>query len=196
MTHALEEPADRRRRRTRAAILDAADALFAANGFRRTAVEQLAEAADVALSSIYANFPGGKADVYAVLACRSADEHVTAMRTAIDGVARGDFTAAVFDEYCRYHRENPLAFRLLGLVDIEPSDTELYGPARRRIASRLTGLVDEVIAAAGGDPGGARREILQMWATINGLLGLRSQGFVDATEYAQLLDDLRPGTSS
>lgn len=84
---------------------------------------------------------------------------------------------------------------MLGLVDIEPSDTELYGPARRRIADRLTGLVDEVIAAAGRDRDAARREILQMWATINGLLGLRSQGFIGAAEYRELLDGLRPGAA-
>ncbi|MFT3661809.1 MAG: TetR/AcrR family transcriptional regulator [Gordonia sp. (in: high G+C Gram-positive bacteria)] len=196
MNQAFEEPADRRRRRTRAAILDAAAELFTENGFRRTGVEQLAETADVALSSIYANFPGGKADVYAVLACRSADEHVDAMRAALADVAPDEFTAAVFDEYRRYHREHPLAFRLLGLVDIEPSDTDLYGPARRRITDRLTGLVDEVVATSGVESGTVRREVVLMWATVNGLLGLRSQGFVDEAEYTRLLDDLRPGTAS
>ncbi|OPX16143.1 helix-turn-helix domain-containing protein, partial [Gordonia sp. i37] len=56
MTSLLDEPRDRRRRRTRAAILDAAAELFAQNGFRATSVDGIAERADIALTTLYGNF--------------------------------------------------------------------------------------------------------------------------------------------
>lgn len=171
-------------------MLDAAEALFARHGFRRTSVEELAERADVALSSIYANFPGGKADVYVALACRVAAAHVEQMRRVL-GEPPEDFVGAVFDEYCRFHRANPLAFRLLGLVDVEPSDTVLYREGRALIGERLTGLVDEVVEAGAAEVATARRDVLMMWAGVNGLLGLRSQGFIDADEFAAMLGELR-----
>ena len=49
---------------------------------RGMTLDELAAAADVALTSIYSNFPGGKADLYAVLACRVGSEHVAAMEAA------------------------------------------------------------------------------------------------------------------
>ena len=64
----LEPPVDRRKRRTHTAVLDAAQVLFLREGYRGTTIDMLAAEADVAVSSIYANFREGKADVYAALA--------------------------------------------------------------------------------------------------------------------------------
>jgi len=187
MTNPLQVPADRRRRRTRTAVLDAAAELFLRQGFRRTGVDELAAAADVALSSIYANFPGGKADVYLALACRVADQHVSEMTTALES-AEGSADIAMFDEYRRFHRDNPFAFRLIGLTDIDATDTELFGEARHMIFGLLDGLVTAGVAASSLPSGQARSAILRWWATVNGLLTLRAQGFVGASELDALLD--------
>lgn len=187
MTNPLLEPADRRRRRTRAAVLDAAADLFLRQGFRRTSVDELADAADVALSSIYANFPGGKSDVYLALACRVTDQHVSEMSAALTS-AEDSLDVAMFDEYRRFHRDNPFAFRLIGLTDVDAADTELFGDARRRIHESLDGLVTAGVAASSLPSGDARSALLRWWATVNGLLTLRAHGFVGASELDALLD--------
>lgn len=168
-------------------MLDAAATLFARQGFRGTGVDELAAEADVALSSIYANFTGGKADVYLALACRVAARHATEMIAAIDAAAP-PVEVAVFDEYRRFHRENPLAFRLIGLADVAPDDTALYADARAMIHRTLADLVDRATAASALDPVSSRREVLRLWATVNGLLALRVGRFVDAAEIEALLD--------
>ena len=54
------------KRRTAGAILDAAERLFLGRGYTATTMEDLSEAADVAVGSIYAHF-GGKEGVYSAL---------------------------------------------------------------------------------------------------------------------------------
>ena len=195
MTVPLTEPSDRRRRRTHAAVLDAASTLFAERGFRRTSVDELAQTADVALSSIYANFPGGKADVYAALACRVAREHADAMRAALAG-GGSPAELLVFDEYVRFHSAHPVAFRVLGLSDIDRDDTPLFDEARDFVHGVLQDLVEAAVAASGAPAAQARREVLRIWAAINGLLGLRVRGFVSAAELDGLLAELRAETSA
>ncbi|UOR00768.1 TetR/AcrR family transcriptional regulator [Leucobacter allii] len=58
-TDALTAPSRQARRKaaTRAGILRAAEALFAERGYAETAIEDIAEAADVAVRTIYAHFP-------------------------------------------------------------------------------------------------------------------------------------------
>lgn len=195
MIDPLTEPADKRRRRTRTAVLDAAADLFARQGFRRTGVEELAQQADVALSSIYGNFPGGKADVYAALACRVADDHRDRMLEVLDGAPQ-PVELAVFDEYLRFHRDSPLAFRLLGLADVDGGDSDLVERARTQIRGVLTGLVEQATTASNLPAARARTELLRLWGTINGVLALRAQRLVGAGEADALLAEIRADLSA
>ncbi|WP_420039381.1 TetR/AcrR family transcriptional regulator [Gordonia sp. MP11Mi] len=190
MTAPLIEPSDRRRRRTHNAVLDAAADLYASHGFRETSVDELASAADVALSSIYANFPGGKADVYAALACRIARQHADEMAAAI-AAAREPVELAVFDAYLRFHADAPAAFRILGLSDLGRDDSELVTQARRIVRDLLGGVLDATVAASTLDAGSARGEALRLWGTVNGLIALRTQGFATASEVEDLLAPVR-----
>ncbi|WP_308192037.1 TetR/AcrR family transcriptional regulator [Gordonia zhenghanii] len=184
------EPTDRRRRRTHAAVLDAAADLFASRGFRQTSVDELAEVADVALSSIYANFPGGKADVYAALACRIASVHADEMTEAIAG-AEEPVELAVFDAYLRFHTARPAAFRILGLSDLGPDDSDLFVEARRRVHELLGGVLAQAVSASSSDPRTARAEALRLWSAVNGLIALRTQGFASASEVDAILATVR-----
>ncbi len=168
----LDPPADRRRRRTHTAVLDAADLLFTRDGYRATSVESLAHEADVALSSIYANFPGGKADVYAALACRTAAEHAQTMRAAPTGVTAADRLLSTFDAYVAFHRARPLAFRVLGLTDVDDRDSEVVAEARTRIDETLLGVTRDVVAAFGSSRESAEKLVLLAWASVNGVLVL------------------------
>jgi AcrR family transcriptional regulator len=58
-----DEPAGRRERKkaaTRKAIADAAVSLFLEHGYHAVSVKQIAEAADVAVATVFAHFPDGK----------------------------------------------------------------------------------------------------------------------------------------
>ncbi|MDF3284863.1 TetR/AcrR family transcriptional regulator [Gordonia sp. N1V] len=201
MTSLLDEPRDRRRRRTRAAILDAAAELFAQNGFRATSVDGIAERADIALTTLYGNFGDGKAQVYAVLAVRMAHVHDERMRAVLAGRIGSSAAQAALEEYVRFHRDEPLAFRLLGLSDVDESAAPAVVVARTEIADRLRAVVEMVIDAIVGRPGGGaarrsparrtriRRAVVVAWAGLNGLLALGGRGLVEESEAGDLIDE-------
>jgi len=174
---------DRRRRRTYTAVLDAAERLFARHGYRRTTIEALADDADVAVSSIYSNFVGGKPDVYAALAWRIAQRHAEQMgRGGRDAVAH-------FDNYVAFHHDNPLAVRLLSLHDVASEDSELVVKARAQIEALLDSVVQKVTASLAEsycdtDP---RALVLYVWASVNGMFSLRQRGAVDDATLRQML---------
>ncbi|MGY0498557.1 TetR/AcrR family transcriptional regulator [Nocardia sp. FBN12] len=177
----LEAPTDRRKRRTHAAVLDAAQVLFLREGYRRTTIDLLAGEADVAVSSIYANFVEGKADVYAALAWRIATRHAEAMSAPIEGSAPRREVAAVFDRYVAFHRENPLALRLLALTDVDVSESESAARAKKQIDDVLGGLIESFSAAvelAGCDVE-SRALVLISWAAVNGAYSLYQRRMVD-----------------
>ena len=179
----LEVPLDRRRRRTYTAVLDAAERLFARHGYRRTTIEALADDADVAVSSIYSNFVGGKPDVYAALAWRIAQRHAEQMgRGGRDAVAH-------FDNYVAFHHDNPLAVRLLSLHDVASEDSELVVKARAQIEALLDSVAQKVTASLAEsycdtDP---RALVLYVWASVNGMFSLRQRGAVDDATLRQML---------
>ena len=183
----LEVPLDRRRRRTYTAVLDAAERLFARHGYRRTTIEALADDADVAVSSIYSNFVGGKPDVYAALAWHIAQRHAEQMgRGGRDAVAH-------FDNYVAFHHDNPLAVRLLSLHDVASEDSELVVKARAQIEALLDSVVQKVTASLAesycdNDP---RALVLYVWASVNGMFSLRQRGAVDDATLRQMLASAR-----
>ncbi|MGB6275934.1 MAG: TetR/AcrR family transcriptional regulator, partial [Rhodococcus sp. (in: high G+C Gram-positive bacteria)] len=147
----LETPTDKRKRRTHNAVLDAGQTLFLEHGYRGTTIEMLAATADVAVSSIYANFGAGKVDVYAALAWRTALAHVEQMSAPVDPVR---VVAEFLDRYIAFHRGSPLALRLLGLTDVDKSESETVSAAKAKIDRALGGLIDSVTHAvtdAGSD---------------------------------------------
>ncbi|CAM3812386.1 TetR/AcrR family transcriptional regulator [Tsukamurella ocularis] len=192
MESLLTEPSDKRRRRTRAALLDAAHVLFARPaGYRGTSVDELAAHAGIALTSIYSNFPGGKADLYAVLACRIGSEHVAAMAAAVAGSAGEEAARLAFDEYLDFHRREPIAFRVLGLTDVHGEESETVRAARAEVRGYLARALDVVITAVGEPADVARAEVIQCWAGINGLLALAARGLIDAAEADRLIGEVR-----
>ncbi|OZD58360.1 TetR family transcriptional regulator [Rhodococcus sp. 06-1059B-a] len=182
----LESPTDRRKRRTHTAVLDAAATLFAGHGYRATTIEMLARAADVAVSSIYANFTGGKADVYVALAWRTTTEHVRDMTDAVS-------VADVFDRYVVFHRDTPLALRLLALYDVDSAESPLVAVAKSRIDAALAGLVEDLagrVASAGPDTD-PRVLASTVWASVNGAVSLRQRRMVDEPTFEAMVALIR-----
>lgn len=174
----------RRAARTRAAILDAAEAAFRVEGYRGTRMEDVAEAADVAIGSIYNHF-GDKDGLYHALAERAAElfgQYMDAAYAA--GETPLEQVMAAGDAYLRFHLEHPGAFRFLAFDGVEA------GPPIEddELAARITARVEELIGGFGAKiqeaiDGGEVRPALDaqllarfLWGAWNGVvaLGLRN----------------------
>lgn len=178
----MNTPTDRRKRKTHNAVLDAAERLFLRDGYRGTTIDMLAKEADVAVSSIYANFAAGKADVYAALAWRTASLHREDMPTS------GAIVDSL-DRYVAFHRDHPLALRLLGLHDVEASESDSIVEAKAAIDSVLGEIIDSMtsrVAEVGCDTD-PRALVLHAWAAINGAVSLYQRRMIDAATFDTML---------
>jgi AcrR family transcriptional regulator len=85
MTEALAAPGrlERRKARTRAAIIDAATALFHERGFEETSIQQIAERADTGVGTLYGYF-GSKDQILREVLHFARDEALERYMAAID----------------------------------------------------------------------------------------------------------------
>jgi AcrR family transcriptional regulator len=170
-------------RRTETAVLDGAERLLREGGYRAMTVQALAAEADVAIGTIYGRF-GGKAGVVVALAERALE--VNAEYFAQARAEAGDPLAelvALADAYVRFHHDNPLAFRVVGLGDLEGEPADAVRAARARIAARLDALLDvlagavrRAVAAGAIRDVPPRRTARLVWAATNGVLALHARG--------------------
>jgi len=192
---------ERRKARTAGAILDAAERLFLGGGYTATTMEDLSEAADVAIGSIYAHF-GGKEGVYAGLVDRALELD---RRYSEEGFAAGDSPLmrliGIGEGYLRFAREHPGYFRLFRFPPPDrPSAEEAPGPASRiaeRIraeGARMAGLLEEAAEEGVIRPVEAEPMARFMWAAWDGViaahLGPANMDISDA-EFERMLNQAR-----
>lgn len=192
---------ERRKARTAGAILDAAERLFLGRGYTATTMEDLSEAADVAVGSIYAHF-GGKEGVYAALVARALelDRHYSE-----EGFAAGDSPLmrliGLGEGYLRFAREHPGYFRLFRFPPPDrPGVEEAPGPAARiaeRIraeVARMAGLLEEAAGEGVIRPVEPEPMARFMWAAWDGViaahLGPANMDISDA-EFERMLNQAR-----
>ncbi|MGA7396320.1 MAG: TetR/AcrR family transcriptional regulator [Solirubrobacterales bacterium] len=179
----MTEKIDRRRRRTQKAVLDAAEELFISNGYRDASLEAIAERADVAVSSIYFNFEGGKGDLYLALAKRTAVTNEEVLEPAYDeSVDVFEQLIAVGRAYLKFHLDNPLALRLMSLHDVDREGDERVAKARDEIRAsifsmleRLEKLVAQALEAGGNVGVSARAVTVFLFGSWNGVLSMYSR---------------------
>lgn len=193
---------ERRKARTAGAILEAAERLFLGRGYTATTMEDLSEAADVAVGSIYAHF-GGKEGVYSALVDRALalDQRYGEEGLAAVGDNSLEQLVGMAEGYLRFAREHPAYFRLFRFPPPDrPSAQEAPGPAAR-IAERISAEVARMAellreAAEEGvirsvDPEPMARF---MWAAWDGViaahLGPANMDISD-TEFEQMLNQAR-----
>lgn len=174
--------ADRRRARTRAAILDAAEGVFSREGYERARIEDIAAAADMSVGSIYTHFDG-KRGVYLHLVeralvlfeeymVRSDDPTLTPLQRVLAGG----------DAYLRFHLEHPGAFHFLayrnpGMLPLA-DDEDIEARIRDRVGGLLrmfAGQIDRAIAAGEARPVDSMRLTHYLWGAWNGVIALRLQ---------------------
>lgn len=140
--------AERRKARTEAAIVAAAERLFKERGFRDTRIEDLATAADVAVGSIYSHF-GSKLGLFVTVMERALEAQEQVLLEVHRRRAPADVKLRELGEaFLAFAVDNPAKFRLLNEGPASPgrpSDEEL---ARRveHMSDRGLALIDALAA--------------------------------------------------
>jgi AcrR family transcriptional regulator len=170
---------DRRKARTRARILDAAEQRFAAVGAEAATVEQIADTADVAVATVYLHF-ARKDDLHLAVIERALDENERHMLAVYGSeVPPVERLIDAAGAYLRFYLETPHLFRLVALpsgplsVDADP------GPAAVVVAERVDRMT---LALAGTVQQGVKDRSLRdvsplesarfLWGGMNGVIAL------------------------
>ena len=147
----------RRQTRTRAALLDAAERGFTADGFHDVKVEDIAAEAEVSVGSVY-NLFGSKGGLYLAVAERATELFGRYIERAYEvSDSPLERVLAGGDAYLRVHLERPGAFRFIAFEGVG-SQTGPEGSAlAKRTAEILGGFVAQIQAAI--DAGEARDDL-------------------------------------
>ncbi len=195
-TTAAGDRIQRRRTKTRAALLEAAERAFTTRRYHEVRVEELAAAADVSVGSLYNQF-GGKEGLYVAVADRATRLFEQYLQRAYEvSDSPLECVMAGGDAYLRFHLDQPGAFRLIaeGTAGDDPAAAALRERAEAVMAS-----FEELIAAAiaageidpGVDPALTGRVLFGAWNGIIALsergdrLGLDEDGIARAIEQAR-----------
>ncbi|WP_394834453.1 TetR/AcrR family transcriptional regulator [Pendulispora rubella] len=166
---------DRRKARTRAQILDAAEERFAAVGAELATIEQIADAADVAVATVYLHF-AKKEDLHLAVVERALEENERHMLAVYDSDAPPvDKLVDAVGAYLRFYLESP---RLFQVVAMPPGGTSTDTAAlvlSERI-DRMTRALAKVIKR--GIDEGTLRGVAPLdtarflWGALNGVFAL------------------------
>jgi AcrR family transcriptional regulator len=175
----LASRSDRRKARTVAAILAAAERRFLEHGFHGSTVEEIASEADVSVGSIYVHFKS-KEGLYLALLERALEVEERYMDEAFKPtMSLGQQLFAAGWAYLRFYLENPGYFRILVFphIDARPEDSLPF--AAQRLAERAEAQVQRVarIIELGVKTGAARpvdpyRAAKFMWGAWSGVIAL------------------------
>jgi AcrR family transcriptional regulator len=126
---------------TRQAILDAAIARFGRDGFRATAVADIARDAGVGPTLTYAYFPNKEALFLAALDHDAAGAIEEGRAVAMEGPIGGEWSASFLSTLVEAVERHPLARRVLSGLEPHVTDRFLELPAlselRKTVAERL-----------------------------------------------------------
>ena len=191
---------ERRRTRTRAALLDAAERAFTTRAYHEVRVEDLAAEADVSVGSVYNQF-AGKAGLYMAVAERATELFDSYLQRAYEvSDSPLEQVLAGGDAYLRFHVDQPGAFRLIAVTGFGQVDEgDPLSAAMRERAEAVMARFEELIASAveageidaSVDPALTARVLFGAWNGIIALslrddrLGIDEAGIVRAIDQAR-----------
>ncbi|MET8999872.1 TetR family transcriptional regulator [Amycolatopsis sp. NPDC004169] len=139
---------ERKKQRTREALINAAQELFCANGFEATTVDQIAEAVEVSSRTFFRYF-ASKEDVALAL----ADEQITAVLAAFAGQPAGlPVLTALRTAAVGVIRAAETAPRFPGLQDLISVSPALTAARIERATARFDEVAGLIGARMGVDP--------------------------------------------
>jgi AcrR family transcriptional regulator len=192
----------RRRTRTRAALLDAAERAFMRDGYHAVRLETLAEEADVSVGSIY-NLFSGKDGLYLAAAERATELFAEYLERAYQASESPlEQVMACGDAYLRFHLDHPGAFRFIAFDSGESPPPVRDEQLRQALTERTLAVIgrfrDTIAAAVTAGEAGAHvdpdltsRLLFGAW---NGIvaLGLRTDALAhDDAEITALIEQAR-----
>src|SRR4051812_16916328 len=133
--------------RTRRRLLEIAVARFAAEGYRRTSVSDIARAADITPAAVYAYFAGKEA-LFEAAVDADASALIDESRAAVDGLSMRDGVAAMVTVLADRVSDHPLAARVLAGHEPDVIDRLLELPSLARLTDDVAAGL-EVAQAAG-----------------------------------------------
>jgi len=148
-----EPPAGRRERKkaaTHRAITDAALALFLEHGYHDVTIRQVADAADVAVATVFTYFPDGK---QALVFDEDADREAQLVATVLDCPAGQSILDALHDRFADGYATRPAAApRMREFLRLVESTPELSDYIRKMLLRHESALAGAIAEATGGDP--------------------------------------------
>jgi AcrR family transcriptional regulator len=169
------------RARRKAEIMQAARAVFAQAGFRRTTVEAVAEQAEIGKGTIYLYFESKEA-LRAELVLQAMAELTAQLKAASDRCSvlhPEQKLHALGNTYLAFAQNSPDYFRLLNAYDGDDLEYGVSAHQRERMLEMSNGALELVTQAIADGmalglfvPGDARQMAGVLWATLNGAVGL------------------------
>jgi AcrR family transcriptional regulator len=161
-------------------VLDIAERAFAASGYREVKMDDLAEAADVSVGTLYGHF-GSKDGLYLALAERALEQFAGYLEQA----SRPEFSpleqvVACGDVYLRFHLERPGLFRFLAFDGVQGLTGQVDQDLRSRVGDRLAdilggfqALIEAAIARGEVNPVYNAELVARfLWGAWNGVVSL------------------------
>ena len=170
---------ERRKARTVQAILTAAERKFLEHGFHNTTVEEISEAADVSVGSIYVHFES-KEGLYLALLERALEVEERYMADAFKPtLSLGQQLFAAGDAYLRFYLDHPAYFRILAFPHIDARREDELPSAAQRLAERaeaqiqrVAAIIDLAVKTGAARPVDPYRAAKFMWGAWSGVIAL------------------------
>jgi len=169
---------DRRKARTRARILDAAEEYFAADPESAT-IARIAESADVAVATVYQHF-AGKDDLHLGVVERALEQNERQMLTVYNSEqAPVPKLIDAAGAYLRFYLESPHLFRVIALRQGVVTEESVDSPVAVMMAERVERMNEALVGVlAAGVADGSLRKLVPLdtarflWGALNGVIGL------------------------
>jgi len=167
---------ERRKARTNAAILNAAERVLRRDGYDGASIEEIAAVADVSIGSIYQHF-GSKEGLLLAMVERAleANQRYLGEGFALQGSPL-ERLAAVQQAYLRFYAEQPFYFDLI-ILEYErrastyaPEAVARISAIARDVLTRIEQLIVEAQAAGEIRPVNPLNAARFLWSALNGLL--------------------------
>jgi TetR/AcrR family transcriptional regulator len=175
----LASRGERRKARTESAILEAAERKFLQHGFHGTTVEEIAEAADVSVGSIYVHFQS-KEGLYLALIERALEVEERYMAGAFKPtLSHGQQLFAAGWAYLQFYLDHPGYFRILAFPHLDARPDESLPSAAQRLAERaeaqvrrVAGIIELSVKTGAARPVDPYRAAKFMWGAWSGVIAL------------------------
>lgn len=141
---------DRRRARTRSAILTAALGLFNERGVQKATIDDIAAAADVSPGAVYFHFQSKEGLYLAVVdeALAVNTEAMTAVDRTLPPLER---VLAAGQAYMRFALEHPEYFRMVALRVLDPQSDPQADPSMADVEARVAARVEALVSVVERD---------------------------------------------